>query len=148
VKLIAKYDPVMREHLASVRLSDKPTTSNLSLEIQNEFIALMANHVRTEIIKEVKVAKYFAVMFDSTPDISHTDLFTQILHYVKIQDSSVEVNNRLLTSLFSMPKTLSPLLMLFCQRLLQTVWTFKTAGDRASTMPLQWQGNIQVCSAV
>ena len=91
VKLIAKYDPVMREHLASVRLSAKPTTSYLSPEIQNEFIALMANHVSTEIITEVKAAKYFAVLFDSTPDISHTDLFTQILRYVKIQDGSVEV---------------------------------------------------------
>lgn len=91
VKLIAKYDPVMREHLASVRLSAKPTTSYLSPEVQNEFITLMAKHVRTEIIKQVKVAKYFAVLFDSTPDISHTDLFTQILRYVKIEDGSVEV---------------------------------------------------------
>ena len=33
VKLIAKYDPVMREHLASVRLSAKLTTSYLSPEI-------------------------------------------------------------------------------------------------------------------
>jgi len=66
VKLIAKHDPVMREHLASVRLSAKPTTSYLSPEIRNEFIA--------------------AVLFDSTPDISHTDLFSQILRYVRIQD--------------------------------------------------------------
>jgi len=49
VKLIAKYDPVMREHLASVRLSAKPTTLYLSPEIQNEVIALMAKHVRREI---------------------------------------------------------------------------------------------------
>jgi len=47
--------------------------------------------VCTEIIQEVKVAKYFAVLFDSTPDISHTDLFSQILCYVRIQDGSVEV---------------------------------------------------------
>ena len=33
VKLIAKYDPVMREHLTSVRLSAKLTTSYLSPEI-------------------------------------------------------------------------------------------------------------------
>jgi len=41
--------------------------------------------------QEVKVAKYFAVLFDSTPDISHTDLFSQILRYFRIQDGSVEV---------------------------------------------------------
>jgi len=86
VKLIAKYDPVMREHLASVAFQLNPQHRTCLRKSK-----MMTNHVRTEIIKGVKAAKYFAALFDSTPDISHTDQFTQILHYVKIQDGSVEV---------------------------------------------------------
>ena len=40
--------------------------------IQNEFIELLASQVRQKIIREIKEAKYYAILFDSTPDLSHT----------------------------------------------------------------------------
>lgn len=76
----------MREHLASVAFQLNPQHRTCLRKSK-----MMTNHVRTEIIKGVKAAKYFAALFDSTPDILHTDQFTQILRYVKIQDGSVEV---------------------------------------------------------
>jgi uncharacterized protein (UPF0305 family) len=79
MKLIARYDPVVRQHLTSIRNSDKTTVSYLSPEIQNEFVELMGNQVRQEIVNDIKKAKYYAVLFDSTPDNSHTELFTQIV---------------------------------------------------------------------
>ena len=45
LKLISKYDATMREHLIKISLSEKPTLSYLSPDIQHEFISLLASHV-------------------------------------------------------------------------------------------------------
>jgi hypothetical protein len=42
----------------------------------------MAKEVRTRIINEIKVARYFSISVDSTPDISHVDQLTIIIRYV------------------------------------------------------------------
>jgi hypothetical protein len=91
IKLIGKYDPVMREHLTEIRTAASTTVTYLSPEIQNEFINLLGQNVKKEIISDIKQAKYFSVLFDSTPDISHIDQMTEIIRYVKIQDDTVEV---------------------------------------------------------
>ncbi|KAK4887127.1 hypothetical protein RN001_003398 [Aquatica leii] len=73
VHLLAKYDLVLCEHLTKVKLQKKVCVSYLSPEIQNEFINCLGNHVRKKILAEVKEAKYFTIVFDSTPDLSHKD---------------------------------------------------------------------------
>ncbi|KAK4881943.1 hypothetical protein RN001_005262 [Aquatica leii] len=65
--------------------------SYLSPEIQNEFINCLGNHVRKKILAEVKEAKYFTIVFDITPDLSHKDQTSQILRYVKLDDTKVQV---------------------------------------------------------
>ena len=52
--------------------------------VQNEFIELLASQVRQKIVKEIKEAKYYAILYDSTPDLSHTDQMSQIIRYVQI----------------------------------------------------------------
>ena len=42
VHLLAKYDPVIREHLVTVKLGKKIATSYLSPEIRNEFVSILA----------------------------------------------------------------------------------------------------------
>ena len=42
----------------------------------------MGQKVLDEIISRVKLAKYFAISVDSTPDITHVDQLTFILRYV------------------------------------------------------------------
>ncbi|KAK4873255.1 hypothetical protein RN001_015284 [Aquatica leii] len=75
VHLLAKYDPRVL-----------PITRN-----KNEFINCLGNHVRKKILAEVKEAKYFTIVFDSTPDLSHKDQTSQILRYVKLDDTKVQV---------------------------------------------------------
>ena len=84
VQLLAKYDPVLREYLTKVKLGKKNAISYMSPLIQNEFINLLGDQVRKQIIQQVREAKYFCVIFDSTPDISHNDQTSQVLRYVRI----------------------------------------------------------------
>ena len=92
IKLLSKYDPVLREHVTHIRLATtKMPLSYLSPMIQNEFIALLASQVRQKIVKDIKDAKYYAIMFDSTPDLSHTDQMSQIIRYVEIKGLTVQV---------------------------------------------------------
>ncbi|CAH2284490.1 zinc finger MYM-type 1-like [Pelobates cultripes] len=88
-KLLAKYDPVAKQHLHRVQRIDGYNVSYLSPQSQNEFISLLGDHIRTVIFQNIIKAKYFAIMFDSTPDISHTDQMSQVIQYVHIEDSGV-----------------------------------------------------------
>lgn len=67
IKLLADYDVVLFEHLQNVR--NKPNKVNyLSNKSQNEIINLIGSMIK-KIISEVKKAKYFTLMLDSTPDV-------------------------------------------------------------------------------
>ena len=91
VKLISSYDPVLREHLTRIRMAPNITVTYLSPKIQNELIELLARHVKQKIVNNIKEAKYYSMLFDSTPDISHTDQMTQIIRYVVIQEGTVQI---------------------------------------------------------
>ena len=83
LRLLAKYDPVIRNHL--IRNRENPrSVSYMSHDIQNEFISLLAQKVRSQILEEVKQAKYFGIIIDSTPDISHVEQLSEVLRYVKL----------------------------------------------------------------
>lgn len=90
VHLIAKYDPVLREHLVRSKMCAK-TITYMSPQIQNEFIAILGNNVRQHIIEQIKRAKYYSIIFDSTPDLSHKDQTSQVLRYVLIENQEVKV---------------------------------------------------------
>ena len=42
-------------------------------------------------MNNIKEAKYYSMLFDSTPDISHTDQMTQIIRYVVIQEGTAQI---------------------------------------------------------
>lgn len=91
VKFLGQYDPVIREHLTRIQNSEKKSITYLSPEIQNEFIDVLGRCVRTSILGEIKKAKYFAIMFDSTPDTSHVDQLSEVIRYVHISNGQVRV---------------------------------------------------------
>ena len=91
VHLLAKYDPVLREHLLRIQLGNKFATSYLSPTIQNEFVEILGENVRSKIIEQVKEAKYFSMIFDSAPDISYKDQTSHVLRYVMIDGDKVKV---------------------------------------------------------
>ena len=91
-KLLSNYDPVLREHVVRCQNLNQGQKSYLSPQIQNELIDIMGQRVRKHILGDIEKAKYFSIIFDSTPDISHQDQLSQTIRYVKIDDQGkVEV---------------------------------------------------------
>jgi predicted transcriptional regulator len=60
-------------------------------EIQNEFIEILGNKLRQEILGQIRKTKYYSMNFDSTPDNSHKDQTSQVLRYVLIKNREVLV---------------------------------------------------------
>lgn len=51
----------------------------MSPQIQNEFKIILGNNVHQHIIEQIKRAKYYSIIFDSTPDLSHEDQTSEVL---------------------------------------------------------------------
>jgi len=89
LELISQFDPFLLEHLNKYGNQGKGNPSYLSANICNEFINIMGRQVLNKILSELKVAKYYSISVDSTPDLSHIDQMTFIIRYVN-EDTPVE----------------------------------------------------------
>lgn len=92
IKLLSKYDPVLTRHLDFVG-NHPGSLSYLSPIIQNELIELMADTVRNYLLIKIKQAKYYGMLWDSTPDRQRRDQMSQVIRYVAIDfnKKSVEI---------------------------------------------------------
>ncbi|XP_043354497.1 zinc finger MYM-type protein 1-like [Dermochelys coriacea] len=87
VQLLGKFDTVMSEYLQRVT-ENEIHDHYLGPRIQNEVIMLMSDKVRDNIVSLVTLAKYFAVILDCTPDISHQEQMSLVVRFVNINDSA------------------------------------------------------------
>lgn len=90
LELIAEFDPFLSNHITQYANKGKGSTSYLSFGTFEKFVSIMAEKVKETIVNEIKDAKYFSIVVDSTPDISHTDQLSLIFRYVKKKDEPVE----------------------------------------------------------
>lgn len=79
---LAEFDNFLAEHLCRYANQGKGSTSYLSHHICDEFVQLMKDKLLATFTAEIKAAKYFSIIVDSTPDISHCDQLTFIVRYV------------------------------------------------------------------
>ena len=63
----------------------------MSPTIQNELIELLATKVEKENLQQLKLAKYFSIILDCTPDMSHHEQMSVILRYVLCNEEAAVV---------------------------------------------------------
>lgn len=89
LELLAEYDDFLF-HIAQHGNKNRGHVSYLSNTICDKFIEILGEHVRKSIVHELKNAKYFSIILDSTPDIENVDQLTIIFRYVSANSYPVE----------------------------------------------------------
>ncbi|KAJ0170969.1 hypothetical protein K1T71_013741 [Dendrolimus kikuchii] len=89
VKLIARFDPVLRLHLQQVK--DKTINDHyIGKNIQNELIQLMASHVKTKIVEKIINNKYYSIILDCTRDVSRVEQLSIIIRFLNTKTAEIE----------------------------------------------------------
>ena len=71
-------------------------TTHLLPTIQNKLIEFLGKKVKHLNLEEIKAAKYFSILLDSTPDVSHIDQMGLIVRYVKVDSSEIKIKESFL----------------------------------------------------
>lgn len=90
LELISEYDALLQTHIEKLGNKGKGHVSYLSANIAEEFIHLIACEIRTRIVHNIQQSKYFALITDSTPDVSHVDQLIIVYRYLEIDGSAHE----------------------------------------------------------
>ena len=86
VELISKFDPILAEHVRRAK-SKELGDHYLSNKIQNELISLLGSATQQKIVSRVIQSKYYSIMVDCTPDLSHTEQLSIVIRGVDVNES-------------------------------------------------------------
>lgn len=89
LEVISKFDPFLFEHIRKYGQKGRGIVSYLSIMCE-DLIQQMGEKLKATIAAEIREAKYFSLIVDSTPDLSHTDQLTFIFRFVSKEGSVVE----------------------------------------------------------
>lgn len=86
IEMLGKFDPIIIEHLQ--RIKNKETHIHyLGHDIQNDLIEVISKEVQLTIIQTIRLAKYYAIIMDCTPDTSRQE---QLSIVIRIVDMDIE----------------------------------------------------------
>lgn len=97
VEMIAKFDPVMEDHLK--RATTTSHRQYLSNRIQNELIECLAKCLTEFITNAVLESKYYTILVDCTSDLSHVEQMPTVLRYVGLcpDENKYKIEERFLS---------------------------------------------------
>ena len=91
---ISKFDNIMVEHIGRIQKDYNNMPHYLGDKIQNELICLIGEKVKQNIIETLKLCKYYSIILDCTPDVSHEEQITVVVRFVFINDISKNIEIR------------------------------------------------------
>lgn len=84
IEVISKYDNILEKLIEKVIGSRKRSQAHyLSPSSQNEIINAISNSINQKNLSSLRDAKYYSLILDCTPDVSHKEQMSLILRYVK-----------------------------------------------------------------
>ncbi|XP_041852965.1 zinc finger MYM-type protein 1-like [Melanotaenia boesemani] len=87
VELLAKFDPVMRQHVNQIESGTYSYSTYLGKTIQNEVITCISDKIMETMVAEIKQSKYYAIILDCTPDLSHLEQMSIVIRTVKLGEA-------------------------------------------------------------
>jgi len=81
LQLVARFDPFLANHIGRYGNAGKGIPTYLSKTIYEEIIIQIKHKMTNTIIEEIKHAKYYSIIIDSTPDIAHIDQLVFAIRY-------------------------------------------------------------------
>ena len=85
VELLGKFDLTMSEHLRRV-VSKETHVHYCRKNVQNEITNFLGNSVQENIFNRAKAVKYFCLILDCTPDISHVGQLSFTIRFLNVED--------------------------------------------------------------
>ncbi|CAN1193214.1 Zinc finger MYM-type protein 1 [Linum perenne] len=93
---IVNKNSLLGKSSLSVLGKSKRRFQHLGHRIQNEIKLLLGSTIKSTIIRKIKQAKYFSMILDCTPDISHQEQMSMIFRYVNISSNSISIEESFL----------------------------------------------------
>ena len=107
----------MLKVLESQKKGERLQVHHLSNESQNEFIPECSDLVKQHILGERQFAKNYAIIVNCTPDSSHVEQTTFLLHYLVRHESRFEIVERFLKFVDFSDKTGSKIVQMITETL-------------------------------
>ncbi|XP_065218459.1 uncharacterized protein LOC135844239 [Planococcus citri] len=145
-QLVARHNPVLKKWFENK--SEKGSiTTYLSAQSQNEFIQMLAEETRKEVVSTIQKSSFYTIMADTTPDTSHKDMLSLIIRTV---DDDARISEKLLKIAEAPDKTGAGIAQTILQMLNSCQIDTKNMAfqsyDMAATMSGQYNGVQKIIS--